>query len=400
MSFMKIRVCVLFGGRSVEHEISVISGLQAYNSLDRQKYEVTAVYISKSGTMYCGERISDIGAYKDIDGLLRDSYPVAMARDGDGVKLLRLEPGLFKKPLIGYIDVVLPVVHGTNVEDGTAAGYLNMLGAAYAGCDILSSSVGMDKYATKLILRESGIPVLDCRVYTVREYDANPMSVTASVESELSYPVIVKPVNLGSSVGISVARDKEELVSALEEAFRYSRRVLVERAISSLTEINCSVLGDYDSCETSLLERPVSTEEILSYSDKYIAGSKGSKGMASTKRVIPADISLETTRAIEELAKKAFTALGCCGVARLDFMIDNSSGSIYLNEINTIPGSLSFYLWEPKGVSYSELLDRLISLALKRRRDDSSITYTFDTNVLSNVSLQGAKGAKLGGKYA
>ena len=300
---MKIRVCVLFGGRSVEHEISVISGLQAYNSLDRQKYEVTAVYISKSGTMYCGERISDIGAYKDIDGLLRDSYPVAMARDGDGVKLLRLEPGLFKKPLIGYIDVVLPVVHGTNVEDGTAAGYLNMLGAAYAGCDILSSSVGMDKYATKLILRESGIPVLDCRVYTVREYDANPMSVTASVESELSYPVIVKPVNLGSSVGISVARDKEELVSALEEAFRYSRRVLVERAISSLTEINCSVLGEYDSCETSLLES-LSMETILACDPQYIfvvlQGSDPTDAQTTLQNALLSDPAWESLTAVKE----------------------------------------------------------------------------------------------------
>ncbi|HIT58524.1 MAG TPA: D-alanine--D-alanine ligase [Candidatus Faeciplasma pullistercoris] len=391
---MKINLALMFGGKSVEHEISIISALQAAQNLDREKYNVIPIYITKSGEMYCGEHIGDIEAYKDIKGLLAKSYPVTMARHGGRVEILRLEHKLFKNPLVSYVDVAFPIVHGTNVEDGTAAGYLNLLGVPYVGCDILSAAIGMDKYAMKSVFKENGIPVLDCRIYHSDEFDDNSNLVILDIEKNFGYPVIVKPVNLGSSVGISVADSKSKLEDSLSDAFRYSKRVLVERAITNLTEINCSVLGDDRSAEASVCERPVSGDEILSYSDKYLDGSKSSKGMASTKRIIPADISAENTHYIQELAVKAFKTLGCNGVVRIDFMIDNDSNTIYLNEINTIPGSLSFYLWEPKGVPYKELLDRMIALALKRERERDSVTYAFDTNVLSGIHLGGVKGAK------
>ncbi len=391
---MKIKLALLFGGKSVEHEISIISALQAYASLDKEKYDVIPIYITKDGEMFCGGHIGDIDAYKDIKNLLSESFPVTLARSGGRVMIMRTDSKPFKKPLVDYIDVAFPIVHGTNVEDGTIAGYLNMLGVPYVGCDILSSALGMDKYAMKMIFADNGIPVLDCLVFGSPEFDSQPEGVVAKIESKMEYPIIVKPVNLGSSVGISKADSREKLEQALEEAFLYAKKVLVERAITNLTEINCSVLGDEDDAEASVCERPVSQDEILSYSDKYLGGSKSSKGMASTKRVIPADISTENTLYIRELAVKAFKALGCCGVARIDFMIDNDSGKIYLNEINTIPGSLSFYLWEPKGVKYKELLSRMIDLALKRAREQERVTYTFDTNVLAGVKLGGTKGAK------
>ncbi len=391
---MKIKLALLFGGKSVEHEISIISALQAYASLDKEKYDIIPIYITKDGEMFCGEHIGDIDAYKDIKKLLSESYPVTLARSGGRVCIMRLDSKPFKKPLVDYIDVAFPIVHGTNVEDGTIAGYLNMLGVPYVGCDILSSALGMDKYAMKVIFKDNGIPVLDCLVFSSAEYDSLPEGVISKIEAEMGYPVIVKPVNLGSSVGISKADSREKLEQSLEEAFLYANKVLVERAITNLTEINCSVLGDCDNAEASVCERPVSQDEILSYSDKYLGGSKSSKGMASTKRVIPADISTENTLYIQELAVRAFKALGCCGVARIDFMIDNDSKKIYLNEINTIPGSLSFYLWEPKGVKYTQLLSRMIDLALKREREQEKVTYTFDTNVLAAVKLGGTKGAK------
>ena len=391
---MKIKVALLFGGKSVEHEISVISALQAAQSLDREKYDVIPVYISKSGNMFSGERVGDIEAYKDIKSLISESCEVAFARVGDRTALIRTSPKLLQKPLIDYIDVAFPVVHGTNVEDGTAAGYLNMLGVPFVGCDVLSAALSMDKYAMKVIFRDRDIPVLDCVMCDSREYLSDEHAIIKRVEAEIGYPVIVKPVNLGSSVGISKAYDREKLSEALAEAFLYAKRVLVERAIENLTEINCSVLGNEKSARASVCERPVGSDEILSYEDKYIGGSKSSKGMASTKRVIPADISEENTEKIRELSVKAFKALGCSGVARIDFMIDNSSGEIYLNEINSIPGSLSFYLWEPAGLSYPALLDELISLALERDRENKKITYAFDTNVLSGVKLNGLKGSK------
>lgn len=391
---MKIKIALLFGGKSVEHEISIISALQAAQSLDREKYDVLPVYIAKSGEMYCGDRIGDIEAYKDIKSLLAESYTVAFARTEGRVAVIRTSPKLFQKPLVDYVDVAFPVVHGTNAEDGTAAGYLNMLGVPYVGCDVLSAALSMDKYAMKVIFRDHGIPVLDCAVIDSSEYLADEEAAIRSVEEKIGYPAIVKPVNLGSSVGISKADCREKLSEALEEAFLYAGRVLVERAITNLTEVNCSVLGNSRKARPSVCERPVGSDEILSYEDKYIGGTKSSKGMASTKRVIPADISDEDTEKIRLLAVKAFKALGCSGVARIDFLIDNDSGEIYLNEINSIPGSLSFYLWEPAGVKYPELLDEMISLALERAREGSKITYAFDTNVLSGVKLGGLKGAK------
>ena len=394
---MKIKLALLFGGRSTEHEISIISALQAYGYLDKEKYDIIPIYISKSGEMYTGEHEANIEAYKDIKKLLSESYRVTFARVGDRVEIHRTETKLFQKAFVDYVDIAFPIVHGTNVEDGTLAGYLNMLGLPYVGCDVLSSALGMDKYAMKAVFKDVGIPVLDCMLCYSDEFDESPEMVMLGIEKKFSYPVIVKPVNLGSSIGISKADSREKLETALSDAFKYSKKILVERAITNLTEVNCAVLGDDREAEASVCERPISADEILSFSDKYLGGSKSSKGMASTKRIIPADISQENTTAIQEYAVKAFKALGCNGVARIDFMIDNDEGKIYLNEINTIPGSLSFYLWEPKGVKYAVLLERMISLSLKRYREQQSITYTFDTNVLSGVHLGGTKGVK-GGK--
>lgn len=396
---MKIKLALIFGGKSVEHEISIISALQAAQSLDREKYDVILLYIAKSGEMYYGEKTGDIEAYKDIKKLIASSRQVTLARNGERVEIIKYPVKMFEKPFVDYIDVAFPVVHGTNVEDGTVAGYLNMLGVPYVGCDILSSALGMDKYAMKAIFKDNDIPVLDCVVLSSDEFDKDEDECARRVELEIGYPVIVKPVNLGSSVGISKADNHKKLISSLTDAFLYSKRVLVEKAITNLTEINCSVLGNDRKAEASVCERPINSDEILSYEDKYLGGSKSSKGMASTQRVIPADISNEHTLLIQELAVKAFKVLGCCGVSRIDFMIDNDANKVYLNEINTIPGSLSFYLWEPKGVKYSELLDRMIALALEAHRERSKITYAFDTNVLAGIKLgggtKGAKGSKM-----
>ena len=391
---MKIKVALLFGGKSVEHEISVISALQAAQSLDREKYDVIPVYISKSCEMYCGPLVGDIEEYKDIKGLIAKSFEVCFARVNGRAAILKTSPKLFEKPLVDYVDVAFPVVHGTNVEDGTAAGYLNMLGVPFVGCDVLSAALSMDKYVMKAVFKDNGIPSLDCVVCDSGDYSSDPEAVFKKIEDKIGYPAIVKPVNLGSSVGISKADCREKLGDALDEAFLYAGRVLVERAIVNLTEINCSVLGNEKRARASACERPVGSDEILSYEDKYLGGSKSSKGMTSTKRVIPADITDEQTARIQELAVKAFRALGCSGVARLDFMIDRDNGEIYLNEVNSIPGSLSFYLWEPVGLKYPALLDELISLALERDRDGKKITYAFDTNVLSGVKLGGLKGSK------
>lgn len=400
---MKIKLAVLFGGQSVEHEVSVISALQAVASLDYEKYDIIPVYITKSGEFYTGEFISEIEEYKNIPALLKKSRRCIFVSDSGRVKLVRYPFRVFGGS-ISEVDVAFPIVHGTNVEDGTLQGYLKTLGLPFVGCDVVSSAVGMDKYVMKTVLKDNAVPVLDCLRFTECDY-ASPEEITDKCEERLGYPVIVKPVNLGSSVGISVAKNREKLLEAFDNAFRFAPSVLVERAITNLKEINCSVCGDVDFAEASECEQPAKSDEILSYKDKYTSGGSkktgGSKGMASLARKIPADITPERREEIRALAVKAFRVLGCSGVSRIDFMIDMDTDEVYLNEINTIPGSLSFYLWEPVGVPYKELLDRMIELALKRRRRDDSIIYSFDTNILSmDRSFSGSKGGKLkfGGK--
>lgn len=407
---MKIKVGVLFGGKSVEHEISVISAIQAMGYLDRNKYDVIPIYITKDNEFYVGEDVGKIESYTDINSLIKNSQRIIMVRDENKVKLIRYPQKMFSKGFVDYIDIAFPVVHGTNVEDGTLQGYLKMFNIPYVGCDVLSSAVGMDKYVMKTVLKDNGIPVLDCKCYTAKQYDENEEAIIDEIEKAIGYPLIVKPVNLGSSIGISKAENRTELYDSLDTAFRYATKVLVETAVQNLKEINCSVLGDYEDAEASECEEPVSSDKILTFAEKYIGdgsakgakgtkggvkSSGGSKGMATLKRKIPADITDEQRDTIRELAVKAFKCLGCGGVSRIDFMMDTETGNIWLNEINTIPGSLSFYLWEPVGVKYTELLDRMISLALKREREGESITYTFDSNVLQGVNLGGGtKGAK------
>lgn len=396
---LKIKVGVLFGGKSVEHEVSVISGLQAYMNLDSEKYEPIAIYITKSGEMYVGDGISKIENYRgSIKELISKSQRVTLVNDGGKVCIVRYPSKSFKKDVIDYIDVALPVVHGTNVEDGTLQGYLHMIGCPYAGCDILSSSLGMDKYAAKMVMKGAELPVLDCVVIKNTEYLLDEDKFISKVESATRYPVIVKPVNLGSSVGIKKANDTQSLRDALEYAFTFADKVLVENAVINMKEINCSVLGDKDGARASECEEPINHDEILSYADKYLGGAKGAKsgsksaGMADTKRKLPAEIDADTKAKICDLAIGAFMSLGCSGVSRVDFLIDNDTNDIYINEINTIPGSLSFYLWEATGLSFAELLDELIRLALKRERDAENISYSFDTNILSGISLGGSKG--------
>ncbi len=394
---MKTRVAMMFGGKSVEHEVSVISGIQAILSMDTDKYEVIPVYMTKKNEMYIGDDIGNIEAYKDINGLLSRSQRVIMINENGRVKLMGFPLKKFGKNTEVEIDIAFPVVHGTNVEDGAFQGYLKTMGIPFVGCDVTASAIGMDKYIMKAVLKEGNVPVLDAKLYTLAHYrEVN--SLLDDVENSIGYPVIVKPVNLGSSVGISVAKNRTELTVSIDDAFRYATKVLVEHAITNLREINCSVLGDENDAIASECEEPLHTEDILSYEDKYVSNSKsgGSKGMASVSRKIPAEISSEFREEIREMAVKSFKLLGCNGVARIDFMIDEDNGKLYFNEINTIPGSLAFYLWEPVGVPYKELLTRMIELCLKRARTEDGLTFTFDTNILNSASFGGSKGgAKL-----
>lgn len=409
---MKIKLGVFFGGKSVEHEVSIITALQAIENIDTNKYEVIPIFINKDYKMYCGDFVGDIKQYKNVENLISMSNEVTLAQRGDKVILLKSNKKFYEPAVYDYIDIAFPIVHGTNVEDGTLQGYLKMFNLPYVGCDVTSSAVGMDKYVCKCVLKESGIPVLDCICFTLKDYDESIDNVMNKIENKFNYPVIIKPVNLGSSVGISIAKDRTELEESIKDAFRYAKKILVERAVKNLKEVNCSVIGDYEEAQASELEEPIKTDEILSFNDKYISGGKklgakngggkmpaknGERSMNSGVLKLPAEVDSETRAKVQELALKTFEALGCSGVIRIDFIIDEDSKEIFVNEVNTIPGSLSFHLWKATGVNYTDELNKIIDLSLKRAREEKNMTFSFDSNILAGYTEHGLGGSK-GGK--
>ena len=412
---MKIKVGVFFGGNSVEHEISVITMNQAISSLNPEKYEIVPIYIAKNGVMYTGDDLLDLYSFRDMDVLLKRCYKVAVVNDGKGVKVVRTPAPWIGKRVLNTIDVAFPIVHGTNCEDGTIAGFVTLLGLPFVGPDIMASSIGMDKIMQKKVLKESGIPVVDFHAFYSVEYVKDDEKILKEIEDKIEDPMIVKPGNLGSSVGIKKAKNKAELEEAIEFAMEFADRVIVEKAVEDLKEINCSVIGNQAENEASVCEEPFFSDEILSYTDKYIGDGKtkggtigGAKasvkgGMKGAKagetqfsnKKIPADISKEKTEEIQKLAKDVFNILGCNGVARIDFLIDKKTDKVYVNEINTIPGALSYYLWEASGKTFEQELDEIIELAIKRQRDREKLTFSYDQNILAmQGGVKGSKGMK------
>lgn len=415
---MKIKLGIFFGGKSVEHEIAVITMSQAISAINPEKYEIVPIYISKEGVMYTGDDLLDLYSFRDMEVLLKRCYKVAVVKTEKEVQVVRCPATLFGKNVINTIDVAFPIVHGTNCEDGTLAGFLNLLDLPYVGPDIMGSSVGMDKIMQKKVLRGSGLPVVDFVDFYAMDYIKDEEKILKDIEEKLEYPVIVKPGNLGSSVGIKKADNKAELEEAIDFAMEFADRVIIEQAVTDLKEINCAVIGNLSDSETSICEEPIFSDEILSYADKYIgdgktkggtigggkAGAVKTAGMKSggktsgssdgnfANKKIPADISKEKSEEIQELTKAAFKTLGCSGFSRVDFLMDNKTGKVYINEINTIPGALSFYLWEASGKSFEEKLDQAIDIALKRYRERQSLTFSYDQNILAMQG--GVKGSK------
>lgn len=380
---MKTNIGVFFGGRSTEHEISVISASQAMHAIDHDKYEVTPIYISKEGRWYTGDALLDVANYRNTDELLKKCEEVYMRPVFGDYNVYKVKKPMFGNGIATTLDVVIPVLHGSNGEDGTFEGVLESIGIPYAGCDVLSSANGMDKITMKMILANCGIPVVDFVWFTDKEWFTKHDELVGKIESTLGYPVIVKPANLGSSVGIGRAADRERLEECVEDAACYSSRIIVEHMVDNLKEINCSVLGDCDDYQTSVCEEPIKSGEILSYEDKYMGGTKGAKGMQASQKRIPADLPVEMSDRIRYLAGETFRVLSCHGVSRVDVIVDADTDEIYVNEINTIPGSLSFYLWEATGIPFSGLMDKLVELALKRKRERANKTVTYSRNIFS-----------------
>jgi D-alanine-D-alanine ligase len=362
--------------------------------MNTDKYEIVPIYISKDKIWYTGHMLFDIDVYKDFEHLKRYAVPCALVAKKDGYYLQRTT-GLFRKDITD-LDVAFPIVHGNNVEDGTIQGFLHAIGIPFVGSNVLGSALGQDKVVMKQIFGAMDIPIVDYVWFYDTEYAESQDELLDKI-SELEYPVIVKPATLGSSVGITFVDSPTKINAAIEEAIQYDEKIIVEKAVSNLVEVNCSVLGNYSYQQTSEIEEVLPSSAVLSYQDKYISGSKGtSKGMASTSRIIPARIDQTTEKIVRDNAIAVFRALHLGGVCRIDFLINKETKEVFVNEPNTIPGSLSFYLWEPKGKKYMELLDEMITLAIKEFKARGKKVSSFETNILKGYTM-GAKGLK-GGK--
>lgn len=386
---------VIYGSRTCEHDVSIISALQAAQALDTKNYNVTYIYIGREGTWYTGEALADVKFYEHFDAARLTR--VLPAGENGKLVLYHLPE---KKKLFGgaaaervaVLDVVMPVLHGLNGEDGTLQGMLELFDVPYTSAGVMGSAVGMDKITMKLLFKGCGFPVIEGVWFDRGRWSRERDGVMDECEDKLGFPLIVKPANLGSSIGINIAHDRNQLEDAIETAAAYDHRILVEKAVSPLREVNCAVLGYGDHVETSELEMPVTKEEFLTFRGKYMCNAKGAGGMASQVRLIPAPISEQAAQTVRDLAVRAFRAMDLKGVVRIDFILDKDE-NIFINEANTIPGSLAFYLWEPKGVSFSALLDGMVECAFSAWADRKASVFSHDSTLLANI-VHGSKGAK------
>jgi len=387
----RLRAAVLFGGRSVEHEISVITALQLMTAMDPAKYEITPVYIAPNGSWYTGSELFERSFYRSVPqaldtlqevtllpkpgvgGLMKVGGPVDLAKDALAIE-----------PLVIPIDVFVPVFHGQFGEDGCIQGLFELANVPYTGSNVPSSAITMNKYLCKMYLKEHGIPVLPALMISRREAQADLEKTVhwiSSQEGFTSLPLFVKPCNLGSSIGVSRVSKPEQIGPALAKVFRYDTVALVEPCVSQIMEINVSI-REYNGVQASVVEIPVSDSGVLSYEEKYLrgggkkTGESQSQGMASLTRVIdPQDLDESLRSKVTEYGKRTFSLLGCSGVARLDFIVDLATEKLYFNELNSFPGSCSFYLWvrsKPR-VLYTDLIDQLIETGLKTFAEQASL---------------------------
>lgn len=399
----KMNIAVFFGSRSCEHDVSIVSALQCIEATKAAGFNVTPVYISRDGLWYTGEPLENIETFREFNPMTKGITRVTLDVTANAGDLWAWPPqraGLFAKvpaPLC-HIDCVIPVFHGWHGEDGTIQGLLEMANIPYASSGVLGSAIGMDKIAMKQILRGAGFPVLDFVWFTREQLKKERQAVIERVEKEIKYPAFIKPAALGSSIGVSRAKNREELERALDVAASYDRRILVEVGVVHPVEINCAAVGYGEDVRASVCEMPVpsSNDTFLDFWQKYLrnASTKGedSRGMKSLSRVVPAPIGDELTGRIQAMTCDIFKLLDCCGTVRVDFILDQND-MLFVNEPNTIPGSLAFYLWKASGLDFPKLIGKMVEDALRAHADKNSSVFAYDSSILKKVAA-GTKGSK------
>lgn len=383
------KIGVIFGGRSVEHEVSVITGMQVMENINKSKYEIVPIYITKEGKWLTGSCLLDFSNFKKNNFSEAEEIFVSPNCGNYNIYSNPENIRLFGKKVLGSLDVVFPALHGTHGEDGSIQGLFELMDIPYVGCGVLAASVGMDKILMKDVYKANSIPIVNYYWFYRNNWKKDKDTIIKEIEEKLEYPVFVKPANLGSSIGINIAKNQEALIEAIKIAVNYDRKIIIEQAVESPREINCAVLGYDEELITSLCEEPLGWKDVLTFEDKYVkSNAKGGKS-SGERRIIPADISEELQTRIEELAKKAFSCIDAKGTARIDFLVDKDE-NVFVNEINTLPGSMGFYLWEGMGISFEKLIDELINIALITHEDKKTNIYNFDANLFNRIQY-GAK---------
>jgi D-alanine-D-alanine ligase len=387
-----LSVGVIFGGRSVEHEVSVVTGHQVMEALG-ERYHVVPIYVTREGAWFSSPHLNDLSVYRENRWETAGEEVILAPSAGSGALLA--PGGRLRGPRHIPVDVMIPAVHGTFGEDGTLQGLLELADLPYTGSGVVASAVGMDKVMMKAAFGAAGLRTIRHALVQSSRLDKDREQVLDRCERTIGYPAFVKPSRLGSSVGISKAKDRPSLNDALEVARRYDGRILVEKAVQGCIEINCAVLGGGSrEPRASVCDQPIPWEEFLSFSDKYMRGGKGAKsgGMAAQERIIPAPIADDLADRVRANAIAAFRAVDASGVARVDCFLNQETGDTWVMEINTAPGSFSFYLWEPAGLSFAELMDELIAIALENHTAKSQLMFSFDSGMLERIG-----GVKVGG---
>lgn len=390
----KLTVGVIFGSRSVEHDVSIVTAQQVMLALRPHKYDVVPIYITRDGRWITGPSLRDLKNFQadDIADMMGTKDAIISPSTQHQGLISSPMSGLFGRSSLQHLDVVFPVVHGTHGEDGTLQGLLELANIPYVGTGVMASAITRDKIMLKTVLAQHGIDVVKHVAFTRHDWIKNPDAVIAQIESSLGYPVFVKPAMLGSSIGVARAVDAAEARNYINIAANFDRRILIEASVEQAVEINCSVMGNYEP-RASVLEQPITWQEFLTYEEKYMR-SEGPAGMKGAERKIPAPISDTLTQQIKDLALKAFKAVDGRGIARIDFLVSEEKGIVYLNEINTMPGSLAFYLWQEESLTPSDVVDELIRLALEAHSEKHKTVYNYKTGLLAHAAAKGLKGIK------
>jgi len=369
----KKNLAVVFGAKSAEHEVSIVTVFQAYEWIDKSKYEVFLIYIDRENKAFLCPKLRKEDYKSFIEKILKQQKRIEFVKNG-----FLLKNKFYWKRY--KLDVALLIMHGSFGEDGKIQGMFDFLNIAYTGSDVVGSALGMDKVLMKSVLKELGLPVLPYVWFYKREFRENKKEFLAKINKDLKYPIFVKPANAGSSVGITRVDSNRQLVKAIDYALRFDRKVLVEQGLDNAVDINCAVMRDGE-IKTTVCEQPISEDKFLSFEEKYLKGGKR-KGMASLSRIMPAPISDKVSVRIGEMTRKIFRVLGGWGMARMDFLYQTKTGKLYPNEINTIPGSLAYYLWGGSGVKPRELIDKMINSAIRRQKETESLTCQFKSKIL------------------